>query len=178
MVYEPDAFVIRFGYDDQRSEWGDGFDEAWYSNNLPGNMQASERGISFRRPIFDNDRTLTTIVETLHLGRDKFTFGCALDNYMTRGKNMDEYTSLVTIAPFDWKLKWGTGKNLSNETSNYLKKIRLSIMGGIQTWGGNVNKSNYTLSHHCETNEDRDWDALKGRLLSFTGEPGGNNHGD
>ena len=31
MVYEPDAFAIRFGYDDQRSEWGDGFDEAWYN---------------------------------------------------------------------------------------------------------------------------------------------------
>jgi hypothetical protein len=38
MVYEPDAFAIRFGYDDQRSEWGDGFDEAWYNQNLPGNL--------------------------------------------------------------------------------------------------------------------------------------------
>ena len=97
---------------------------------------------------------------------------------MTRGKNNDEYTSLVTIAPFDWKVQYGTGKNLSNATANYLKLVRLSVMGSIQAWGGNVNSINYTLSHHCETDEDRDWDALKGRLLSFTGEPGGNDHGD
>jgi hypothetical protein len=96
---------------------------------------------------------------------------------MTRGKGDDKYDSLVTIAPFDWKVQYGTGKNLSNATANYLKLVRLSVMGSIQAWGGNVNSINYTLSHHCETDEDRDWDALKGRLLSWTGEPGGNNHG-
>ena len=38
MIYEPDAFVIRFGYDDQRSEWGAGYDEAFYSQNLEENL--------------------------------------------------------------------------------------------------------------------------------------------
>ena len=28
-----------------------------------------------------------------------------------------------------------------------------------------------------ETDEERDWDGLKGPLLSWTGEPGGNDNG-
>ena len=97
---------------------------------------------------------------------------------MTRDSGVNEYASLVTVAPFDWKLEYGTGKNLSTSAKNYLKRTRFSVMGSIQCWGGNVNSISYTLSHHCETDEDRDWDAFKGRLLSFTGEPGGNNHGE
>ena len=33
------------------------------------------------------------------------------------------------------------------------------------------------MSHHCETPETRDWSEFTGRLVSFTGDPGGNDHG-
>ena len=36
---------------------------------------------------------------------------------------------------------------------------------------------NYTLSHHVETDEERVWDDFRGRILSWTGLPGGNDDG-
>ena len=55
--------------------------------------------------------------------------------------------------------------------------MRLGVIGNIACWHGNISKINYTLSHHCETDEQRDWNDLKGRLVSWSGQPGGNDHG-
>ena len=108
------------------------------------------------------------IIETLHLGRDLSTIGCSLFN---AHYNHDDMFSLLTVAPWDWKLKMGL-----NDKS-YLNNVRFSVVGNIAAWKSSIHSINYTLSHHCETDEERDWDNFKGRLLSWTGLPGGNDNG-
>ena len=108
------------------------------------------------------------IIETLHLGRDHHTLGCALYNAHL---NHDDLHSIVTVAPWDWKVRLG------DNDKSYLNKTRFSVLGNITAWKSSIHSINYTLAHHVETDEDRDWDGLKGRLLSWTGEAGGNDNG-
>ena len=75
------------------------------------------------------------------------------------------------MAPFDWKVRKG-----QNDKS-YLDTARLTVMGNIQAWKSGIHTLNYTLQHHCETDEERDWNGFTGRLVSYTGNPGGNDHG-
>ena len=108
------------------------------------------------------------LVETLHLGRDKSTIGCGLYAAHADG---DGLHSLLTIAPWEWQ-NWVEQGNKSA-----LNKTRLSVLGNISAWKSSVHSLNYTLSHHVETNEERDWNNLKGRLCKWTGNPGGNDNG-
>ena len=110
----------------------------------------------------------------MHLSRDKQTFGCALHNaHFDTYDSGTEYTQ-VTIAPYDWKIRF-----IDNTTADkdYLAKTRLAVLGDIKNWKGKIHQVNYTLSHHVETNEERDWEQLKGRLCKWTGNPGGNDNG-
>ena len=135
-------------------------------------MSTNERGISFREPDW-SDHMVGRVREVLHIGKKKSTFGCALHNAWLGTKNLDNNKNpLVTIGFWNWP-------ELKEEHNNdMLNRDQLVVLGNIRCWGGGVAHSiNYTLSHHCETDEDRDWDALKGRVLSYTGEPGGNDGG-
>ena len=77
----------------------------------------------------------------------------------------------MTIAPFDWEWMYAT------DNHNYLDVMRLAVVGQIGAWHSDIHSINYTLSHHCETDEVRVWNDFQGRLVSYTGECGGNDHG-
>ena len=159
---EPDGMAFRFGYTGLETKRGYKVDE-----DVP--LHSSERGISFRKPVFDNTAAheVESIVETMHLGRDKQTFGCSLQN----ASYHDGSFCQMTVAPSDWKIK------LAANDKDDLNKAQLGVVGNILCWNKNINKINYTLSHHCETDTERDWNLLAGRLTSWTGQPGGTTTG-
>ena len=164
-IAEPDALAIRFGYTDQVQYYG--------SNLAPSTMRTStQRGISFRVPRFAaaNSNAVTSLIETLHLGSDHQTLGCALSGAWFDPNN-NNLPVQVTVAPWDWNRRY------DDNDKSYLNTMRFACVGQMGWWKGNTQNVNFTLSHHCETDEMRDWDLLKGRLVSWTGLPGGNEHG-
>ena len=92
-----------------------------------------------------------------------------MENETEYDKNGDD--AQVTIGPWNWE--W----MMTNDQTQLLNKMQLAVIGNIACWHQNINKINYTMSHHCETDEQRDWEQLKGRLVQWTGQPGGNFHG-
>ena len=153
MAYtDPDAMCIRFGYTDTEQEYGKDANPDVYG----GGVRSSERGISFRVPVLKSDGQVEGLVETTHLGRDKSTIGCGLYAAHT---NKDNIKSLLTVAPWEWQ-NWAEMGNKAD-----LNKTRLSVIGNISAWKSSVHALNYTLSHHCETDEERDWDNFPPRNM-------------
>ena len=83
----------------------------------------------------------------------------------------------MTIAPWDYETYIPDADN-NTLYKDYLKHMRLAVVGQIGCWHSQIHSINYTLSHHTETSESRSWDDLLGRLCAYTGEAGGNHHGD
>lgn len=168
ILAEPNALTLRFGFTDQVVRFGFEADATKYP---PAGHLASERGISLEQPIADANGQVMAIVEKTHIGIHGSTFGCALYNRYVVGGD----AALVTIAPWDWKVRVD-----ANTTADqaYMDTNQLTVMGGITAWKHAVHGLNYTLSHHCETDSERTWDDFRGRLLEWTGDPGGNQHGN
>ena len=51
------------------------------------------------------------------------------------------------------------------------------VAGNVLAYKSHFQAVNYTLSHHCESDEERVWGDFAGRLVSYTGESGGNHNG-
>ena len=57
---------------------------------------------------------------------------------------------LVTVGADDW---WHDYYDNGNQPKN----VVLGVAGIIKCGLKDIHKINYTLTHHCETDEDRDW---------------------
>jgi hypothetical protein len=175
-ICEPNALTVRFGFTDQVKKWGNNFDPYYYTQGGIEGMDCNERGISFTVPQWTGDGGhVNKIREVLHLSKNKSTFGCALhnshrcdDNY---GMGMEP---LMTIGPWDWKNKFNNIN--SDDNAKKLNVPQLVVAGNILAYKSHFQAVNYSLSHHCETDEERLWDDFEGRLVSYTGESGGNHN--
>ena len=70
--------------------------------------QGSDRGISFRTPVFSQDPVMrvSAVKETMHLGRDHQTLGCAKGNFYY---DSNSRRAITTIGAWDWPHNYSNG---------------------------------------------------------------------